>query len=222
MRPTNPEPSIASAFACSFIFGSFQRQGCPSEESHIRKSARNQKINGTATAFTLDPAAAKQEQHRAEERAAEAARLAELEARANTFEAICAEYLASRDVTKLCPTMRRERARHIAKKLAPWSKRSITEIAKRDVFKILDPIAATKPILASRSHATLTHFFWAERHDHIAVNPIKHVSEPLEDETPRDPALTDAELAIVWKLAGMSGYPWTQFFRLAILTGARR
>lgn len=54
------------------------------------------------------------------------------------------------------------------------------------------------------------------------MNPIKHVSEPLEDETPRDPALTDAELAIVWKLAGMSGYPWTQFFRLAILTGARR
>ncbi|WP_370464757.1 recombinase family protein, partial [Methylosinus sp. RM1] len=36
----------------SFIFGSFQRHGCPSEESHIRKSFRTQRINGVATALT--------------------------------------------------------------------------------------------------------------------------------------------------------------------------
>ena len=51
---TEIDTSIASAFACSFIFGSFQRQGCPSEESHIRKSARTQKSNGAATALTLN------------------------------------------------------------------------------------------------------------------------------------------------------------------------
>ena len=52
IRPINPAPKAVSTFAFSFIFGSFQRHGCPSEESHIRKSARTRKINGAPTALT--------------------------------------------------------------------------------------------------------------------------------------------------------------------------
>ena len=171
----------------------------------------------------LDPASLKQQQRRAEEKAAETARRAELEARANTVGAVCAEYLASHAVTKLRPTTRQERTRQIKKELAPWRDQPITEITKKDAYRLLDPIAATRPIMANRLHATLTHLFaWAEEREYLVTNPMRGVRRPLEKETPRERVLDDAELAIVWRATEKLGHPWTQFFQLLILTGARR
>ena len=171
----------------------------------------------------LDPASAKQESRRAEEKAAEEARRKELEARESTVGAVCAKYLASHAVTKLRPVTRRERARQISKELAPWRDRPIASITKKDVLRLLDPIASTRPIMSNRIFATLTHVFnWAEEREFITTNPLKGLRRPLEKETPRERVLDDDELAIVWRAAGTLGYPWGPYFQLAILTGARR
>ncbi len=188
----------------------------------LARSAQND-LHDARRGVGSDPARAKQEQRRAKEQAAEAARRAELAARENTVEAVCAEYLASFAVTKLRPTTRRERARQIAKELAPWRDRPIASISKREVLRLLDGIAATRPVMGNRVHATLAHIFnWAEEREYLVSSPMKGVRRPLEKETARERVLDDAELAIVWRAAGTLDAPWSQFFRLAILTGARK
>ncbi len=193
--------------------------------SRVRDEARLAQVALSAArrGVGADPASLKQQQRRAQEAEAEAARRKELEARENTFGAVCKEYLASHAVTKLRPMTRRERARQITKELAPWRDRPISEISRKDVLRLLDPIASTRPIMANRVHATLTHLFsWAEEREFIMTNPMKGLRRPLEKEAPRERVLSDDELAIVWAAAGKLDAPWMQFYRLAILTGARK
>jgi integrase len=172
----------------------------------------------------LDPAASKQAQRRAEEEAAEAARLAELAARANTFNTICDAYLDDPNIKRLRPVTLGERKRQIDKELRPvWGDRPITSIVKKDVKDLLRPIAARGPYMANRVFATLRHIFnWAKEEEFIATNPTQGMKQPLEKETERERVLSDAELALVWRATETLGYPWTQFYRLAILTGARK
>ncbi len=172
----------------------------------------------------LDPATAKQQQRRAEEEAAEAARLAELVARANTFNTICDAYLDDPNIKRLRPVTLGERKRQIDKELRPvWGDRPITSITKKDVKDLLRPIAARGPVMGNRVFATLRQIFnWAKEEEFIATNPTQGMKQPLEEETERDRVLNDAELAVVWKATEKLGHPWTAFYRLAILTGARK
>src|SRR5262249_55545194 len=54
------------------------------------------------------------------------------------------------------------------------------------------------------------------------VNPVSDLPKPGGAEVRRDRVLNDAELALVWRAAGDSEWPWDAIFRLLILTGARR
>ena len=172
----------------------------------------------------LDPASAKQAERRATERAAEEARKAELQARENTFSSLCTEYFKDPNVRALRPTTLRERHRQVDKELLPlWRDKPITEITKKDVRDLLRRIAADRPIMANRTHATASHIFnWAVDNDYLEASPMASVRRPLKDETPRDRVLSDDEFALVWAATGKLDAPWMQFFRLLVLTGARK
>ena len=191
----------------------------------VRDEARLAQVTLSAArrGVGADPASLKQAQRRAAEEAVEQARIAELATRKNTFGSVCKEYFDDADVRALRPVTLRERRRQVDKELVSWRDKPITEITKQDVRDLLRRIAADRPIMANRTHATASHIFrWAVENDHIATNPMQGLRRPLKEETPRDRTLSDDELVAVWRAAGTLDTPWSQFFKLSILTGARK
>ena len=124
----------------------------------------------------------------------------------------------------LRPVTQRERRRQFAAELLPaWGDRPSASIAKRDAIRLLDEIAATRPVMANRVHATLTHFFgWAVEREYLAASPMAGVKKPLKQEVPRARVLDGPEIGVIWRASARLDTPWREFFRLAILTGARK
>ena len=190
----------------------------------LAREAQNALVDARA-GRGLDPVAQRHgRDRRAAEKAAEEARIAELKAQENTFRSVAEAYLASRDVGGLRPATQTERRRQFkAELLPPWGDRPIASITEDDVNTLLDKVAARAPVMANRLHATLTHFFGLKRHKRfLTANPLADVDRPMREEAPRSRVLSGAELAIVWRAAGTLDTPWREFFRLAILTGARK
>jgi len=91
--------------------------------------------------------------------------------------------------------------------LPAWGRRTVHEIARRDVIDLLDGVAEDRPILANRTRAVLTRFFsWLCERDIIAASPCVGVKPPSK-EVVRDRVLDDAELRRLWSAAEAIGGP---------------
>jgi integrase len=106
--------------------------------------------------------------------------------------------------------------------LPAWGKRTVHEVARRDVIELLDRVAVDRPILANRTRATLSRFFgWLCERDIIAASPCVGVKPPSK-EVVRDRVLTDDELRRLWLASDAVGGNAGAYTKLLILTGQRR
>jgi integrase len=104
-----------------------------------------------------------------------------------------------------------------------WRGRDLKSITRRDVVELLDPIMDQGlPIAANKTLAALRKLFaWALSRDIIDASPVAGI-EPPGEEKRRERVLSDDELRELWPQFGALGYPWVQFFQMALATGQRR
>jgi integrase len=107
--------------------------------------------------------------------------------------------------------------------LPRWRGRDIKTITRRDVIELLDAISdAGKPIAANRTLAAVRKLFnWALQRGIIDASPGALVEMPGA-ERKRERTLAADEIRAVWTAAGELGYPFGEFFRIALVTGQRR
>src|SRR5262245_27606592 len=106
--------------------------------------------------------------------------------------------------------------------LPAWGRRTVHEIARRDVIELLDGVAEDRPILANRTRAVLSRFFgWLCERDIIAASPCVGVKPP-SPEVVRDRVLDDTELRRLWLASDTVGSKAGAYVKLLILTGQRR
>jgi integrase len=115
---------------------------------------------------------------------------------------------------------RRNFDRHV---LARWRGRDLRGIKRRDVIELLDGIVDEgKPVAANRTLAAVRKLFnWALQRGIIDASPVALVEMPGV-ERKRERTLAADETFAVWAAAGQLGYPFDQFFRMALVTGQRR
>ena len=107
--------------------------------------------------------------------------------------------------------------------LPAWGDRPAASITRRDVIELIDLVADRGHLtMAHRLHAHLHRLFrWSVGRGILEMNPMADL--PRQGEVvKRDRVLSDAELALVWKAAADTEWPFGPLFRLLILTGARR
>jgi integrase len=114
--------------------------------------------------------------------------------------------------------------RLIDKDTSGWRDRSVTDLGRRDVLDVLDAVVDRgSPVTARRLHSHLHRFFrWCAQRGIIETSPMAELPKPGGQERRRERALSDDELAAVWKAAGEIGWPFGPVIQLLILTGARR
>lgn len=97
----------------------------------------------------------------------------------------------------------------------------LPDITRADIREVLAPIRK-RPASASKLFAIMRRLFnWAVSEGDIAASPLAGMEAPPLPQS-RDRVLDDAELALVWRAAGVRGHPFGPLVRLLILTGARR
>jgi integrase len=103
-----------------------------------------------------------------------------------------------------------------------WGSRSIAEIQRPDVLRLLDKIVDRGScIMANRTRAALSKLFnWSISRGYVETNPLTGTSRPAEEET-RDRVLSQDELTIVYKAAVELGYPYGPHLQLLTLTAQR-
>lgn len=104
-----------------------------------------------------------------------------------------------------------------------WEGRLIANIGRRDALELIDHIADRGAItLARRTHAHLHRLFrWAIGRGIIEANPFADLPRPGKA-VKRDRVLGDAELALVWRAAADTEWPFGPIFQLLLLTAARK
>jgi integrase len=106
--------------------------------------------------------------------------------------------------------------------LPAWSGRTVHDIAKRDVVRLVERMAEKHPVSANRALGHLRVFFnWLIDQDIISVSPCHRVKPPAE-EYPRDRVLTDEEIRRLWSACDQVGDPFGTFVKTLLLTGQRR
>jgi integrase len=104
-----------------------------------------------------------------------------------------------------------------------WHGRRLGEIERKHVAKLLDEmIYRGAPVGANRVFAQLRKMCsWAVERGIIQLNPCQGISRPTT-ETARERALSDYELALVWRCSDSLGSPFGPIVRSLILTAQRR
>jgi len=122
--------------------------------------------------------------------------------------------------------------------LPRWKGRNIKSITRRDVIELLDAIVDEGtdvtgtdgkkrhvdggPIAANRVLAAIRVLFnFALRRSIIDSSPVALVERPGQ-ETARERELSDDEIRAIWPAFSAVGYPFGDFFKLALITGQRR
>ena len=90
--------------------------------------------------------------------------------------------------------------------LRVWKGKAVEEIRKVDVNRLLDEVAERAPVQANRLLSLLHRMWtWGMSKDLVEFNPCSGIEKPTE-EKPRNRALRDRELALVWSmLSGEEG-----------------
>lgn len=102
-------------------------------------------------------------------------------------------------------------------------KRPAARLTRADVVAQLDGLVKRgRAAMASRTMAYgRACYGWAQKRDKVPNNPFDGL--PIAATTAaRDRVLDDGEIGEIWAATGTMGYPWQQFFRLALLTLQRR
>ena len=98
----------------------------------------------------------------------------------------------------------------------------LDELKRRDIARLIDHIAATRPVLAARARAYLSKFLnWSVEQEYIAFSPLEGLKPNLKPNE-RDRVLNHREIKILWMATEKLESPWRQFVRLLFLTGQRR
>ena len=140
----------------------------------------------------------------------------------NLFPAVVDEFIAkyARRKTRSWRETERLLKREFAQ---PWKRLLVSQIARRDVNKLLDAIVARgSPSAANHSFAAVRKLFsWCVERGYIEHSPCFGIRAPSKF-TRRDRVLSDDELQAIWIAAGKMGYPFGCAVQLLILTGQRR
>ena len=107
--------------------------------------------------------------------------------------------------------------------LPSWKDQLITNIDRRAALAVLDALNNEgKSVQANRVHSYLHRMFaWCVGREIIDKNPLEKV-ERVGAEIPRTRALSDTELAKVWRATEKLQPEYRDFYRIIILTAARR
>jgi integrase len=143
---------------------------------------------------------------------------------ADSVEVLAARFLKQHVEAKNRPATREQVERILAKEVLPrWKGKSVHDIEKRDVVRLLDDIAEDRPILANRTLAIVRKFFnWMFAKDIIrTISPCAGV-EPPAKENSRERVLSESEICSLWTASDDIGHPFGPFLKLLILTGQRR
>jgi integrase len=154
-----------------------------------------------------------------EERQAEARRVAE--AKARPLSEIATSYLQSVKQLRSWHSIESRTRCHIIPKLG---NKAVGEVTRADVVDFLDRLERAHGLRhqVNRCRETLRAIFaYAIERELIAVNPVTGVSK-RKVEIPRDRTLSDEELGAVWQaIMKLPDLP-RAYFRVILLTGARR
>jgi integrase len=140
---------------------------------------------------------------------------------ADSFEAVADEWLRRDQAhNRSYDEVRRVIERDV---MPQWSGRLIASINRRDALELIDHIADRGAVtLARRTHAHLHRLFrWAVGRGIIETNPFANLPKPGKP-VERDRVLSDAELALIWRAAGDTEWPFGPLFQLLILSAARK
>jgi integrase len=146
------------------------------------------------------------------------------EARASTFGAAMEHYIAKhvRKQRRAVDT-ERELRRYL---LSKWERRPIEEITKTDVRKLIEEIANRGAERQAHNIFGLcrTFFNWCLETDRVKASPCAGLRPKtlIGEKRVRSRVLDDAELRAVWFAAERTPYPMGPFYRLLLLTGARK
>jgi integrase len=141
--------------------------------------------------------------------------------RRETVAAAAEEYLARHVRRNLRSSVATER-RLKRDVVAAWGDRPVDSITRRDVVALVDAIADKAPVSANRTLQLVHRFFrWCVKRSILEANAAAGIDLPHKEHG-RDRTLTDGELAAAWGAFEAMGWPWGDFGRLLVLTGARR
>ena len=189
-----------------------------------RFAGQNPKILiGDASSWTLEAA-----RRRAREMAVDmdngidprAEKAARIEASKTIFEAVMKDYLEARQ-RHMKPRSLEECKRHLEKHWAPFHKLPVAGIERATVAgRLRELVKASGPVAADRARSTLRAMFaWAIGEGLCDNNPVVGTNKASNDQE-RERALSDLEVAKVWKSAPDNDYG--AIVKLCILTGARK
>ena len=146
------------------------------------------------------------------------------DARANTFGAALEQYITKHvRKQKRAKDTERELRNYL---LAAWERRPLDKIDKKDVVKLVERIAARGAERQAHNIFGLarTFFAWALETDRVKASPCAGLKPRrlIGEKRVRTRVLDDAELAAVWQAAAKTSYPIGPYYRLLLLTGARK
>jgi integrase len=148
---------------------------------------------------------------------------AEAQRKANSFSAVCDEFLR-RHVRKLRSAADVEAT--IRRELIPrWRERPIGEIGRRDVIALIEEIADSgRPAAARKAYALASSIFsYAVARGIVEASPCTSVkiSTLIGGIEPRQRVLSDGEIRSLWQASEDIEYPGGPFIKLLLLTGQR-
>jgi integrase len=98
----------------------------------------------------------------------------------------------------------------------------LPSIQPPDIIRLLDRVHERGDSAAIKAYKALRVMFaWAVEKHELAASPMQNMKPPAKI-APRERALTDAELRLVWLAANGLGWPFGPIIQLLILTGQRR
>jgi integrase len=130
------------------------------------------------------------------------------------------QYFAAIESRSRENTLRNKR-QYLGERWKKFRDRPLDEITPREVSEHLIKIAEeTGPSAANRARACLSAFYvWARKRHMCSANPTLD-TERAQENAPRERALSDQEIASLWK-ATEGGGDYEQIVRLLLLTGCR-
>jgi integrase len=152
------------------------------------------------------------------------ARTAAIGRAADSVEAVKDRFIKLHVAKKNRPSTLQQVERILDTEVLPvWKGKSIHDITKEDVLKLLDDIAEDRPTLANRTLAIIRKWFnWMiDRNIIKTVSPCAGVKPP-SGENPRERVLSTEEIKSLWHACNQVGVPFGPFVKLLLLTGQRR
>jgi integrase len=146
--------------------------------------------------------------------------------RANTFEAVAEDFIASMPPTERC---RKEVEQAIRREfMKPWGSRPVVDITPLDVLAVVKAMKTKGHPHQARnllgyvrrlfSWAIAQHAYGLERSPCSELKP-KHI---IGKKLPRKRILSDAELRAAWNAAERMAYPYGRAIQMLMLTGQRK